>query len=280
LIDNLDKSWDKNNDIDILSKYILGLLTVGSGIVDDLSLFKKKQTGISFRMIVFLRADIFRFIEKNAREPDKLQSIPLKWNDKESLFSIIEERFVMLFDGEVDYDELWEEYVVKYIDNEPIKDFVYNRILPRPRDIIYFFKTALEIAINRKHEMIEESDIGYAYSEYSNWVFKTVLVENGITIEEMEDFLYHLIGLHRIIRRVDIVDILEETKMIETKGDSIIDYSIDHLFHLSIIGKEVDKDDFRFYYGYEDLKKIDIQANKFESKRYLIHPAFYPFFEI
>jgi hypothetical protein len=280
LIDNLDKSWDKKNDINILSKYILGLLSVGGSIVEELAVFKKRHTGINFRMLIFLRADIFRHIERNAREPDKLQVITLKWDDQESLFSVIEERFTALYEGEVNYGEFWENYIVKKVEGELLKDYIFKRIFPRPRDIIYFFKIALDIAINRRHQIIEEVDVIYAYKEYSTWVFKTVLVENGITVSEMETFLYSFIGLHKELRRIDILDLLEQ---IEIKSESMlndVDYFIDHLFKLSIIGKEVSKGDFRFYYGYEDLTKIDVQFRNYGSNKYLIHPAFYPFFEI
>lgn len=281
LVDNLDKSWDKQSDLDVLSKFILGLLTVGNKIVGELSMFKKAKTGISIKMSVFIRADIYSYIRKNAREADKLKSIILKWEDTDNLFRVIEERFYILYDGdEIKKEDLWKKYVVSKVEGEDIKDYICNRILPRPRDILYFFKKAHDIAIIKGHTQIEEGDIIKAYEDYSEWVVSTILVENGITINQMEEFVYGLIQLPRTLSRKDIIQYMHDFDIPTSNDDINVDYFINHLFKLSLIGKETQPGEFRFTYGYEDEKKINVLHNRLGSNKYKIHPAFYPFLEM
>lgn len=279
LIDNLDKSWTRNSDIETLSRYILGLLDVSKKIIRDLSVVKTRKTGISFKLSLFLRSDIYKYILENAREPDKLDATILRWDDSQSFFHIIEERFVELHEDEVEVNELWDDYLVKEVNGMPLKKYILNKVIPRPRDIIYFFKQALETAIIRKHTIIEESDVELAYEKYSAWVMQTILVENGITIPQMENFLLSLTDLPEIILKREIMDSMEYAGL-NKNDDDLVNYFINHIFKLSVIGKEVKKNDFRFDYGTEDTRKIDAMSQRLNSKRFLIHPAFHHYLEI
>ena len=202
LIDNLDKSWKKDNKLELQSEWILGLLGVTGRIVRDLSSFRFKGQlkSIDFHLTIFLRSDIFRYILKKAREPDKVEYTNLlKLGDKDVLFRIIEQRFVELSSNQLIPDNLWEKYIVKTVDEVCVKNYIFEKLIPRPRDIIYFFKNAHENAIARGHTIIEEEDLKLAYKNYSSWVFTSMMVENGITIDQLQEFLYQLVGCSQII---------------------------------------------------------------------------------
>ncbi|GAH09456.1 unnamed protein product, partial [marine sediment metagenome] len=55
LIDNLDKSWKKSSNIDVLSKYILGLLGVVGRIAKELRGTKNDPLKFTFHLTLFLR---------------------------------------------------------------------------------------------------------------------------------------------------------------------------------------------------------------------------------
>ncbi|MDW3208449.1 MAG: hypothetical protein R8N23_01180 [Reichenbachiella sp.] len=278
LIDNLDKSWTNSSTVNLLSKCILGLLSVTGRIAQEISVIKSKQKNIRFRLAIFLRSDIFKYVLKFAREPDKIEYTKLKWTDPEAFFRIIEERFVQLNDSSVDGALLWDKYVTNHVQGEKVKDFIMNRVYPRPRDIIYFFKKAQEKAILRGHIKIEENDLLEAYKDYSSWVFTSLVVENGISFQQMEDFLYSLIGVDNVISETLLMHGMEEAK-IQLSPEKNKDF-INHLVSLSVIGREIRQNEYAFEFDFDESKKNYLMSQKLGTDNFKIHPALYPFLEI
>lgn len=269
LIDNLDKSWNKKSKLDLQSAWILGLLGVTGRIINELSNNQNSSRGPGFRLTIFLRSDIFNHVLKVAREPDKIECTRINWEDKESLFRVIEERNFILSSNQIVPQDFWDNYIVKEVDNIPIKSYIYDRIIPRPRDLIFFFREAREAAIQRGHTIIDSDDVIKAYAKYSAWVFTSVIVENGITIEQMENFLYTFVGSSHIITKLEIIENI-------TKSDIQldVDYFISHLVSLSIVGRETHTNEFSFDYDFDNSKINRVLAEKLNSDRYKIHNAF------
>lgn len=278
LVDNLDKSWRKDSKINILSKYLLGLLGVSGRIFRELSYVKSADKKIDFHLTIFLRSDIFKQILSFAREPDKIEVSRLKWEDPEILFRIVEDRFLQLSKSSYRVEDLWERFLVTKVNQKPTRDYIIGSIFPRPRDIIYFFKTCKDIAISRGHEKILEKDILDAHKDYSSWVFKSVLVENGITYKKMEDFMYELMTSNEILEENELI-IKMEMAGVRNLEDKDVEKFIDHLVNLTIVGREVGPGEFGFEYDVNNAKKLKVLAQKFESKRYRIHRALVPYLE-
>lgn len=278
LIDNLDKSWKNDSRLNILSKYILGLLGVSGRIFKELSYIKSIQTSISFHLTIFLRSDIFKYIQMVAREPDKMEVSRLMWDDSEILIRIIEERFVELSNNKYAGSELFSKFFVDKIKNISTKQFIINCIFPRPRDLIYFCKSCKDIAVSRGHEIIQEEDVLFAYKEYSNWIFKSLLVENNILTKQMEDFMFELVGANNIINEEDINSYMINAGILII-GENDVEKFIDNLVDLAVIGREIRENEFEFEYDVEKFKKIKIMAKKLNTKRYKIHNALLPFLE-
>lgn len=277
LIDNIDKSWRKGSNLRVLSRYILGLLGVVGRISKDFRVSGNENVGFGFHLTLFLRSDIFQFIMESAREPDKIEYTKLNWTDQEIFFRIIEERIELLSEYQISREDFWENYIVDHVGGEKIREFIIQRIFPRPRDIIYLFNSAKNIAVSRGHEVIVENDILLAYDDYSSWVFKSILVENGITIKEMEDFLYELVGGDAIVSKENIILLMGNAGL--NNSDEHVDKFISHLESLTVIGPEVRENEFKFNYDFENSKKIEIQAKKYGSNRFRIHNALIPFLE-
>lgn len=275
LFDNLDKSWKKDSQIEYQSRWILGLLGLTARIVRDFTSAKREKRTIDFHLTIFLRSDIFHHLLRYAREPDKLTYTKLKVEDKETLFRIVEERFVQLSSEESVYEDLWEKYMPKKVNDVDVKTYIYKNIIPRPRDILFFFTKIKEIAILRGHSAFEEDDIKDAYQEYSEWVFSSILVENGITIKQMEDFMYELVGENAILNRDKII--LKANKANITFSDEQSeDKFIDHLVALSILGRETQSDHYTFGYDLENDRKSKVLAKKLGSSNFRIHNALVP----
>lgn len=279
LIDNLDKSWRKDNNIMILSKFILGLLGVVGRIAKDFRVHKNNNFKFSFHLTIFLRSDIFKFIMNSAREPDKIEYTRLSWNDKETLLRIIESRFEKLTSLNVTASDLWEKYVVDKVTNLNTKDFIINNIFPRPRDLIYFLSSAKNLAVSRGHSKISEDDLISAYKEYSNWVFKSIIVENSITINQMEDFMYNLMGEKQILTEEYIQTIAIKSN-INVSTKELLEKFIDHLVSLSVFGREIKDSKFEFEYEFDNDFKLKALSSKMGVKRFKIHNALIAYLEM
>ena len=279
LIDNLDKSWKKDNNLNILSKYILGLLGVIGRISRDFKYQNKDDSDFSFHLTLFLRSDIFKYIMNIAREPDKIEFSRLLWNDRETLFRIIDARFEQLSEIKINGDDLWADYVTTSVNGINAKDYIFQSIFPRPRDLIFFLTSAKNIAVSRGHTKIEEDDIISAHKDYSNWVFKSILVENGISIEQLHDFMYNLMGENSILSKDDILKFAGRSNIIVDSTDKE-NYFINHLTSLTIIGREIKESTFEYEYEFDSDIKIKALAEKFNSNRFKVHNALIPYLEM
>lgn len=278
LIDNLDKSWKNELHIEYQSRWILGLLGLTTRIIREFTSAKRDKKNVDFHLTIFLRSDIFHHLLRYAREPDKLGYTKLKVEDKETLFRIVEERFVELSTDGLVYDDLWEKYLPSDIDGVDVKTYIYNNIIPRPRDILFFFTKIKEIAILRGHKRFEEEDVIDAYKEYSEWVFSSILVENAITIKQIEDFMYELVGENVVLKRDNLISKAKRSNIVFT-NDQSEDKFIDHLVSLSILGREIQNDQFAFGYDLENDRKSKALAQRLGTNSFRIHNALVPALE-
>lgn len=127
--------------------------------------------------------------------------------------------------------------------------------------------------------MITESDLLSAQEEYSNWVFKSIIVENGISIEQMEEFMYNLLGENQILSETEIRDIAIKSK-IKFEHENQFDGFIDHLVSLTILGREVKAEKFEYEYEFDSDIKFKILSKKLGTKRYRIHNALKAYLEL
>jgi hypothetical protein len=276
LIDNLDKNWKKENNIEITSKFILGLLGVIGRISKELKGSPNKPNDFDLNLIVFLRSDIFRFILQYAREPDKIEYYNIRWNDSEILLRIIERRVELLSTNKIK-ENFWDTYINKNVDGIPVKEYIISCIIPRPRDLIYFVNSAKDIAVRRGHNIIQESDLLAAHKDYSNWIFKSILVENGVTVSQIQKFLYNLMGESSILTKSRIEEFMVMSDIsIENRN---VDKFIAHLCGLSFLGRETRSLHFEFEFDFDSDEKNLILANKLNSNRFKIHNAFIPYLE-
>lgn len=276
LIDNLDKNWRKGANIELTSKFILGLLSVIGRISKELKGNPKKPNEFSLNLLVFLRSDIFRHVLEGAREPDKLEFYNLNWADNEVLIRVVNRRLEKL-SKMTDAEQFWNNNICKTIDGVPVREYILSCIIPRPRDIIYFLNAAKSIAMARGHDIITRDDIIAAHQDYSAWVFKSLLVENGVTIDQLHSFLYNTMGETSVLNSDDIERLMIESGIL--LENITTEYFIEHLCSLSFLGRETKP--FAFSYDYDLLtnEKNMILAKKLGTNRYKIHNAFLPYLE-
>jgi hypothetical protein len=281
LIDNLDKPWDRGTDLDGLSVFLLGLLTAIGRLETE---FAKDDSGhrpVPLSLAVFLRSDIFAHVLRSAREPDKIPVTRIAWDDRELLLRVVEERYAAARNREAPPDELWGKYFVNDVGGVPIRAYITGRILPRPRDMVYFCNAAITAAINRGHERVEVADIREAERVYSQFAFEAILVEDEALGSPLETVLYEFAGSEPVLSRADIEPTLKAAGIEDDRQNKVIE----SLRILSFFGVEVRDGAFSYSDDHRDMQRADALARRLGNarsapSRYRIHPAFRPYLEI
>ncbi len=280
LVDNLDKAWDRSADLDKLSYLLLGLLSSIGRIAGEFARKDKWRQPVTVTLGVFLRSDIFNRVITFAREPDKIPVTRIQWSNTDMLIRLLEERYAA--GREVaDSTELWKRFFPANVRGTPTQRYLTTRVLPRPRDIVHLCNEAIVAAVNAGHATIREEDVLLAERLYSQFALEALLVENGISIRQLEEVLYEFAGADSILE-------LEEARaLIKRAGipDDTLDEVIRQLRGLSFLGAEVQDGEFSFAEDAAELKKHDAMMRTLKERlerepRVEIHPAFRSYLEI
>jgi hypothetical protein len=281
LIDNLDKPWTKSADLEQLAEFLLGLLGAANRVAEEIRQKFKQKRSVRFNSAVFLRSDIFNRVVGVAREPDKLSFTRLRWDDPELLLRVVEERYVVSHGTASDPAEMWHRYFGHQVRGIPMRDYLVTRILPRPRDIVFFVKAAVSFAVNRKHDRVEERDVLDGERQYSQYALDSILVENGISIPELEAVLLEFVGSPPIVSESVARRHVSRSGIDPEKVDSVIA----HLVNLTFLGLEVSKGRFEYSDDPKEVKKNRVLAEHYRrdylvEQRYEINPPFRVYLEI
>ena len=273
LIDNLDKTWEKGADYQVMAKFILSLLTAIGRVEKD---FTKPANGlepINLTLTVFLRTDIYDAIARFAREPDKVGVLTVHWHDEELLVRVLEERYAANRSGRAGAPlfNMWDEVFEPEVRGLTMRDYFLWRTLPRPRDFIYFANAALTTAINRKHSRITAADVVFAEKQYSRFAVEALLVESEAEGFDLEEVLYEFAGTDSTFSSSELEVLLAKYG----ESEAIRDW----LIRCSFLGVEVRPGEFVHVEGETDARRQFMVATRFSSKsnalvRFRVHPAF------
>lgn len=279
LIDNLDKAWDKSSEIDVMAPALLSLFAVVNNLRRDFTGGPMGSRVERFGMSVFVRSDIFAKVIEHAREPDKIPASFLRWDDGEMLLRVLEERFLRRRPTGSP-SEIWSKYFVKEVDGVATQQYLLSAIQPRPRDLLFLIHKAVDYAVNRRHSIIEAEDIVSARREYSQFAVRSVLVENGVSLQKLEDLLFEFAGGSATIDDNVIKGSVVRVGLSTDKIPSVTD----HLVRLGILGLEVRPG--VFWWANDDgtdLKKHWRMAERLAegaTRRFRVAAAFQPFLEV
>ena len=280
LVDRLDEPWEPGTHIDELTDLISGLLHVVQDIPRDLGRSGHGLIQIPTQMTVFLRSDIFAFVQPRMREQDKLPLERLNWHDRELLSQVIVQRILRRAPVGFAPDTVWTNLFSPEIVGVSPEEFVLRSVMPRPRDAIYFVRQAVNNAINRGHEIITQEDLLDARSEYSEFAFRSILKEDDPQRNRLEAVLYEFAGAPRIVEQDDLQHRMNQAGV---HGDDV-DYYIDLLCDIGFLGIQ-SRDGFEFPAdeGRRALLRSvtkRIVKNRGSVEQFEINPAFYSVLQI
>ena len=160
LIDELDKGWDSSDEA---KAFVAGLFSAAVSLNEDPK---------NFRVLVSLRRELYDSIPAIYEDAQKYRDVLelITW-DEESLLSLVAKRIrygIDRLDGRSDI-ECWNTVFAEILDYRKNKSFNYvvDRTLYRPREVIQFCSDALDKAREQNLAVIDYDIISRAESLYS-----------------------------------------------------------------------------------------------------------------
>lgn len=280
LIDNLDKVWVRSDAISDMSEMLYGLLNACPAISEELRKTGSEWRSINASLLIFLRSDIFDHVLSIAPERDKITVAKLVWEDRDLLRRIIEERFLAGAGNLATPEEVWSRFFAPAVRGMPTQEYLLSRIIPRPRDLIYWCKYALNNAINRGHTIIEEGDILAAEKLYSQYVLESLIAENAVRVDNFGDLMYEFAGAREIITLGDIKRIAHKYNMLQIQIKDFVEV----LCNSAFLGLEVSEGRFEFIHeegkGRVFRSMAENHAQSTSVKRYAVNVPFHSYLEI
>jgi hypothetical protein len=205
----------------------------------------------------------------------------MSWDDPAMLIRVLEERFMKSDVGLDTPDQIWQRFFTATVKNHPTRQYLVETVLPRPRDLLYLVKRALQFALNRNHGRIEEEDLLSAESEYSHFALNALLAENAGQIKKLENLLAQFSSSNEVVTELDLLTYIERAGVGERPSDVA-----GFLCELAFLGMEVDHNRFEFLYDEENTAKLSAMAsrnaeqNPFGLRRYRVNRAYHGYLEI
>jgi Cdc6-like AAA superfamily ATPase len=290
VIDDLDKNWMPND---------IFYITLIKSLLHTVKEINSKLKGV--KIIVALRTNIFYrvFKKSSVTEPQREKwndvLVDLKWN-KPELIELINKRLVELFREQYTTDSPTLENILpsksKKEQIDPI-DYLLNRTLFRPRDVIDFFNT---IILRQSGDLsLTWSKIYDAEGEYSKRRLDSIL-------DEWKDSYFGLPATFNLLKKLgkyfkvdnitkeDTEDLLtykdcekcKWLKMLQTNYlenrmliDDIIQEIINALYITGIIGiKKTSNDNIIFSYE-RPINTLELNQDEINNYTFFVHQMFW-----
>lgn len=280
VVDNLDKAWDKEADAPQLSRLLLGLLACMDSFRTDLER-ATDGSNVPISLSLFIRSDIFATVLQFAREPDKLPVHRIRWPAEAELLEVVQRRYVASQDREVLPEELWSKYFCPQVGSQSTQDWILFTCLPRPRDVLYLTRAAIDQAVGHRHPRVEESDLLAAELEYSLFAFEAAVVEGNQRVGIIEDVLLECAGAPTLLTDTHLREILGAAKVADADLDRVIDVLRDLSFLATIVGDgaRLLTDSPREKQRADVLRRKRQQVDQ-ASPSFEIHPAFWSYLDL
>jgi hypothetical protein len=212
LADNLDKGWAAESDLDIQSLMLVCLM-------EYLDLLNNQyMSKVRIHSVVFLRKDIYQYILRYVREPDKMAMdvIEIQWDSFPGLLkNVIDKRMLNVLDMDKDVEKIWGNYFNLSRSDHPFER-IRSQIVNRPRDAIYFISKLFESAVNNDQLTVSDKDFDYALDAYSKFLHNNLTAELKAEFPMIEDILMALQRVYTgLLRQIEFIPIDNFYKIVQ-----------------------------------------------------------------
>jgi len=225
------------------------------------------------KTVVFLRNDVFERLIDGMPDRGKESNISLDNSDPEVLKEILKQRAVASLGEKIEsFDAFWASLFDRHVGGEDSFRYLLRHTLLRPRDVLNLVRKAVDVAVNRGHERVEEDDLRSAVSSQSNDFLRDLVYEvrdtNGASAELIDEF----VGLRSDLSQEELGRILSGAGSSSEQVAGLMDL----LLWYSFLGlRRADGTELYSFQADYDVRKMRKMAERIGGDlRFVIHPAF------
>ena len=270
LFDNLDKGWTVPgpDETDIL---------VLRCLIDAARKIQREMETVSHKVkcVVFVRNDVYQLLMDESPDFGKEMPVSLDWSDPEMLREMLRLRFIQNgYDSETAFAQVWANLCISHFKTEETSQFMIDRCLMRPRNLLKVFSHCKASAVNFRHERIEAKDIEKGMMDYSN----DLLIEADLELTSIEPLarglIYYFVGEHWKFSRDDLEIVFDDHELPRDKYEDVIRFFLYFgFFGIKVANKSPQ---FIFDVGY-DMNRLEILIQKQQNTlEFTLNPAFWP----
>ncbi|HMI99726.1 MAG TPA: hypothetical protein VK488_07845 [Gaiellaceae bacterium] len=267
LIDNLDKSWATRGTTPEDIQIVRGLLEATRKLQRQL-----EERGVEFKCLVFIRTDVHEHLVRETPDKDKDTAIRLDWDDPELLQEIIRKRIATSTDAEGAFSDVWRAFFVSHVGVEESFNYMVERTLMRPRDLLKFVQRSVEVALNRGHSKVTAEDILQAEQSFSEDMLLTTQFEIEDTTRALADALFVFVDTTRTLTWTDAETLLRSQEIAAADIPRAIELLVWFGF-LGVAGATPEEDRFAYQVRYNVPQLL--RPAQVGDARLVIHPAFH-----
>jgi hypothetical protein len=274
LFDNLDKGWSSNG----LAK---GDIVILRCLIDASRKIQRamRKESHEFFSIVFVRNDVYQLLMDSTPDFGKETRASLDWSDPDLLREVLRKRLIFNhLDQNLQFYQIWSKVCISHYNGEETSQYLIDRSLMRPRNLLRLFSAARGFAANLQHDIIEVSDLEKGVKSYST----DLLVDADQELTDIEPsakrLIYEFLGETQFFSLEDLHLVLEMHGIEPTQWEEIIEF----LLYYGFFGIKYMNEDPLYIHnvGYDmEILRTRIKKNKSATTFYL-NPAFWPALQI
>ena len=270
LFDNLDKGWalpgPSATDILMLRCLIDGARKCQRDM---------QGAGHDFHSIVFVRNDVYELLIKESADFGKEMCASLDWSDPDMLRELLRLRLVNNGFASVEsFNKIGNTICVSHYRAQETSQYLIDRTLMRPRNLLKLFNHCKASAANFHHEKILPDDIEKGLQSYSNDLVVEADQELTNILPAAADLIYYFIGEGYLFSLEELELLFEDHGVSRNMYRDLTRFSL----YFGLFGIKVGMKEPRYIFdvGY-DMKRLDVPISKAGATvQYILNPAFWP----
>ena len=260
LVDQLEKVWSNDRESDAM---VVGLLNASKEL--------QHTFGDAVRCVVFLRTDIYEFLNFQDRDKFRGSEFRIDWTP-DMLLQLVLIRAQASTHSDLPADNLWGGLFPAAVSGEPTPVYAIKRTLLRPRDIIQLCNVCRDTAQKNGRATITEEDVREAARQFSTWKLLDLVGEWTVNYPFLNDLLVlvqsgsYLINRDDLSRKVEPIRDSLASRYREFSHYFNTDGVINIFYQIGLLGVVRSG---RPSYAYEELVPVEPHEREFA-----IHPGF------
>ncbi len=267
LFDNLDRGWPVHGLEDVDFVILRALIDASRKLERE---FRKQD--LKLKSIVFIRDDIYSELVLRTSDFGKEQPQKIDWKDPDQLRELIRLRLSdnRGLNGKT-FEDLWKLLFCSHYMGEETSQFLIERSMMRPRNLLNLIGHCRASAINMQHKIIEPEDIEKGMSTYSTDLLEELSREMEDVLPEYNTLLWDFVRSDQKLDINGLHSVFDRAGVPENEHERVIQRLIYYGF-IGIVLEEDEKYIYHFNYQIELILANIRRTGK--QTLFCIHPAF------